>query len=91
MTEQQTAGNPAPDPRETEQEQAYPQEPEQSALEEERRKKKKRKKIALGAALAVLIGAVSGWYFLYYIVLLRNKYRIYKLVHPYMILSYHIS
>ena len=41
MTEQQTAGNPAPDPRETEQEQAYPQEPEQSALEEERRKKKK--------------------------------------------------
>ena len=46
--------------------QANPQPPEQSALEQERLKKKKRKKIALGAALAVLAGAVSGWYFLYY-------------------------
>lgn len=53
MTEQQTDGNFSPDSRKTEQEQ-------------ERLKKKKRKKIALGAALAVLVGAVSGWYFLYY-------------------------
>ena len=51
MTEQQTDGNFSPDFRKTEQEQ-------------ERLKKKKRKKIALGAALAVLVGAVSGWYFL---------------------------
>lgn len=46
-----------------------PQALEQSALEQEqlkKKKRKKRKKIALGAALAVLIGAVSGWYFLYY-------------------------
>ncbi len=43
-----------------------PQALEQSALEQAQLKKKKRKKIALGAALAVLIGAVSGWYFLYY-------------------------
>lgn len=54
MTEQQTAGNPSPDPRQKEQEQAQA-------------RRRKKKKIALGAALAVLIGAVSGWYFLYYI------------------------
>ena len=54
MTKQQTAGNPSPDPRQKEQEQAQA-------------RRRKKKKIALGAALAVLIGAVSGWYFLYYI------------------------
>lgn len=54
MTEQQKDGNPSSDFQQTEQSQA-----------QARRRKKKR--IALGAALAVLIGAVSGWYFLYYI------------------------
>ena len=54
MTEQQKDGNPSSDFRQTEQSQA-----------QARRRKKKR--IALGAVLAVLIGAVSGWYFLYYI------------------------
>lgn len=53
MTEQQTDGNPSSDFQQTEQSQA-----------QARRRKKKR--IALGAVLAVLIGAVSGWYFLYY-------------------------
>ncbi|MGP2526560.1 hypothetical protein ACTUHY_01080 [Acidaminococcus sp. LBK-2] len=46
--------------------QTRPQAPEPSAQEQAQLKKKKRKKIALGAALAVLVGAVSGWYFLYY-------------------------
>lgn len=53
MTEQQTDGNPSSDFQQTEQSQA-----------QARHRKKKR--IALGAVLAVLIGAVSGWYFLYY-------------------------
>lgn len=53
MTEQQKDGNPSSDFQQTEQSQA-----------QARRRKKKR--IALGAVLAVLIGAVSGWYFLYY-------------------------
>lgn len=54
MTEQQKDGNPSSDFQQTEQSQA-----------QARRRKKKR--IALGAVLAVLIGAVAGWYFLYYI------------------------
>ena len=53
MTEQQTDENPSSDFQQTEQSQA-----------QARHRKKKR--IVLGAVLAVLIGAVSGWYFLYY-------------------------
>lgn len=53
MTEQQTDENPSSDFQQTEQSQA-----------QARHRKKKR--IALEAVLAVLIGAVSGWYFLYY-------------------------
>lgn len=36
------------------------------AREEEARRRKKRKRITIAAVLAIIVGAVLGWYFLYY-------------------------
>ena len=36
------------------------------AQEEEARRRKKRKRITIAAVLAIIVGAVLGWYFLYY-------------------------